>query len=98
MIGLAGTDAKCRWVENLGADVCLNYKSPSFKQDLTKETEGFVEIYFGGLFFTSIRIQVPGANLLPSRQRWGRNIRFHVDQVGKVWTCGGLVIASSCIL
>ncbi|EEU39708.1 uncharacterized protein NECHADRAFT_70580 [Fusarium vanettenii 77-13-4] len=46
VIGLAGTDAKCRWVENLGADVCLNYKSPSFKQDLTKETEGFVEIYF----------------------------------------------------
>ncbi|KAJ5096213.1 hypothetical protein NUU61_005569 [Penicillium alfredii] len=46
VIGIAGTDAKCRWVEKLGADVCLNYKSPSFKQELTQETEGFVEIYF----------------------------------------------------
>ncbi|KAJ5728537.1 hypothetical protein N7493_004867 [Penicillium malachiteum] len=46
VIGIAGTDEKCRWVEKLGADVCVNYKSPSFKEDLTKETEGFVEIYF----------------------------------------------------
>jgi NADPH-dependent curcumin reductase CurA len=36
-------------VEKLGADICLNYKSPSFKQNLTHETEGFVEIYFGDL-------------------------------------------------
>lgn len=47
VIGIAGTDDKCRWVEKLGADVCLDYKSSSFKQELTKETEGFVEIYFG---------------------------------------------------
>lgn len=47
VIGIAGTDAKCRWVEKLGADVCLNYKSPSFKADLTKETDSFVEVYFG---------------------------------------------------
>lgn len=47
MIGIAGTDAKCKWVESLGADVCLNYKSASFKQQLTDETQGFVEIYFG---------------------------------------------------
>ncbi|KAJ5643653.1 uncharacterized protein N7484_006160 [Penicillium longicatenatum] len=49
VIGIAGTDEKCRWVEKLGADICLNYKSPSFKQNLTHETEGFVEIYFGEL-------------------------------------------------
>ena len=47
VIGIAGADAKCRWVEKLGADVCINYKSPSFKVDLTRETEGFVEVYFG---------------------------------------------------
>ena len=47
IIGIAGTDEKCEWVEKLGADACVNYKSPSFKQDLIKETEGFVEIYFG---------------------------------------------------
>ncbi|KAI8271022.1 hypothetical protein K4K58_004023 [Colletotrichum sp. SAR11_239] len=46
VIGIAGSDEKCRWVENLGADICLNYKSDAFKQQLTKETEGFVEIYF----------------------------------------------------
>ncbi|KAJ6011083.1 hypothetical protein N7451_002495 [Penicillium sp. IBT 35674x] len=46
VIGIAGTDEKCRWVKKLGADICLNYKSPSFKQDLTQATEGFVEIYF----------------------------------------------------
>lgn len=47
MIGISGTDDKCRWVEKLGADVCINYKSPSFKEELTKATEGFVEVYFG---------------------------------------------------
>ncbi|KAL4961706.1 MDR family NADP-dependent oxidoreductase [Aspergillus stella-maris] len=46
VIGIAGTDDKCRWVEKLGADVCINYKKDSFKEDLTKATEGFVEVYF----------------------------------------------------
>ena len=46
VIGMAGTDEKCRWVESLGADICLNYKSPGFKNDLVKATEGFVEVYF----------------------------------------------------
>ncbi|KAK5709018.1 quinone oxidoreductase [Elasticomyces elasticus] len=26
-IGIAGTDDKCKWVEKLGADICLSYKS-----------------------------------------------------------------------
>ncbi|KAL4762113.1 MDR family NADP-dependent oxidoreductase [Aspergillus foveolatus] len=46
VIGIAGTDDKCRWVEKLGADICINYKKDSFEQDLIKETEGFVEVYF----------------------------------------------------
>lgn len=46
IIGIAGTDAKCRWVETLGADVCLNYKSAAFKEDLKKATKGFVEVFF----------------------------------------------------
>jgi NADPH-dependent curcumin reductase CurA len=54
VIGIAGTDEKCRWVEKLGADVCVNYKSSSFRQELTKETEGFVEIYFGESFAESM--------------------------------------------
>ncbi|KAJ5092851.1 hypothetical protein N7456_008712 [Penicillium angulare] len=46
VIGIAGTDEKCRWVEKLGADVCLNYKSASYKQDLEKETSDLVNVFF----------------------------------------------------
>ncbi len=46
VIGIAGSEEKCRWVESLGADVCLNYKKASFKEDLFRETEGFVEVFF----------------------------------------------------
>ncbi|KAK5331668.1 quinone oxidoreductase [Exophiala xenobiotica] len=46
VIGIAGTDDKCRWVESLGADKCLNYKSPSFASDLEKATQDGVDIFF----------------------------------------------------
>ncbi|KAJ4248387.1 quinone oxidoreductase [Fusarium torreyae] len=51
VIGIAGTDEKCRWVEELGADKCksslsLNYKSPTFKQDLHEATSAGVDLYF----------------------------------------------------
>jgi len=49
VIGIAGTDDKCKWVESLGADICLNYKSSSFAEDLKKETpgpDGFANVYF----------------------------------------------------
>ncbi|MCJ1467717.1 hypothetical protein MMC07_006342 [Pseudocyphellaria aurata] len=46
VIGMAGSDEKCRWVESLGADACLNYKNETFKDDLIKATEGYVEVYF----------------------------------------------------
>lgn len=46
VIGIAGSDSKCRWVESLGADVCLNYKSASFASDLKKETPDFADVYF----------------------------------------------------
>ena len=46
VIGMAGEPAKCKWVESLGADICLNYKDSDFKQKLIKETEGYVEVYF----------------------------------------------------
>jgi len=47
VIGIAGSDDKCRWVEkSLGADVCLNYKASTFKEDLIKETKGFIDVYF----------------------------------------------------
>lgn len=46
VIGMAGSDEKCKWVESLGADVCLNYKDKEFRERLNKETDGFVEVYF----------------------------------------------------
>ena len=46
VVAMAGTDEKCKWVESLGADVCLNYKSQDFREKLGRATEGFVEIYF----------------------------------------------------
>ncbi|KAF2875273.1 hypothetical protein BDV95DRAFT_312690 [Massariosphaeria phaeospora] len=46
VVGIAGSDAKCRWVESLGADVCVNYKAADFKAQLWKATEGFVDVYF----------------------------------------------------
>jgi NADPH-dependent curcumin reductase CurA len=46
VIGLAGTDDKCRWVESLGADKCINYKSPDWREQLIAATDGFVDIYF----------------------------------------------------
>ncbi|KAH8704579.1 hypothetical protein GQ44DRAFT_663840 [Phaeosphaeriaceae sp. PMI808] len=46
VIGIAGGEAKCRHVESLGADICIDYKSPSFVSDLKAATEGFVEVYF----------------------------------------------------
>jgi NADPH-dependent curcumin reductase CurA len=46
VIGIAGGAKKCKWVESLGADVCIDYKSASFEDDLKKATEGFVQVYF----------------------------------------------------
>ncbi|KAF1809824.1 NAD(P)-binding protein [Eremomyces bilateralis CBS 781.70] len=46
VIGIAGTDAKCRWVESLGADICLNYTSKDFEVALKEATDGFVEVFF----------------------------------------------------
>ncbi|CAG7925985.1 unnamed protein product [Penicillium olsonii] len=46
VIGIAGSDLKCKWVESLGADICLNYKSSTFAEDLVQATPEFVNLYF----------------------------------------------------
>ncbi|KAK3690801.1 quinone oxidoreductase [Vermiconidia calcicola] len=49
VIGMAGSDEKCKWVESLGADLCLNYKSSSFEEDIKKALpapDGFANVYF----------------------------------------------------
>ncbi len=66
VIGIAGSEGKCRWVESLGADVCLNYKKASFKEDLFKETEGFVEVFFDNVGGEILDL------MLTRLKRWGR--------------------------
>ena len=46
VIGIAGGEKKCRYVESLGADVCVDYKAADFEEQLIKATEGYVEVYF----------------------------------------------------
>ncbi|OOQ83279.1 NADP-dependent leukotriene B4 12-hydroxydehydrogenase [Penicillium brasilianum] len=46
VIGIAGSDSKCKWVESLGADMCLNYKSSTFPEELAQVTPEFVNVYF----------------------------------------------------
>ncbi|KAF7549737.1 hypothetical protein G7046_g8249 [Stylonectria norvegica] len=47
VIGIAGSDEKCAWVVNeLGANACVNYKSPTFLEDLKAATPDEVDLYF----------------------------------------------------
>lgn len=46
VVGIAGSDEKCRWVEKLGADKCLNYKSKTFAEDLKEACGDGVDVFF----------------------------------------------------
>ncbi|KAL2817473.1 hypothetical protein BDW59DRAFT_182221 [Aspergillus cavernicola] len=46
IIGIAGSEENCRWVEKLGADICLSSKSSSFALDLKEATKDGVDVYF----------------------------------------------------
>ena len=47
VVGIAGSDEKCAWVrEYLGAHACVNYKSPTFEEDLRAATPDEVDVYF----------------------------------------------------
>ena len=47
VIGIAGSDEKCAWVrDHLGAYACVNYKSPTFVEDLKAATPDEVDMYF----------------------------------------------------
>ncbi|GAA6052650.1 hypothetical protein JCM3770_003911 [Rhodotorula araucariae] len=69
VIGIAGGPEKCAWVKTLGADVCLDYKSSTFADDLVKATQdGYVDVYFDNT-------NGPILDLVLSRMaRWSRVI------------------------
>ncbi|KAF5353028.1 hypothetical protein D9757_011858 [Collybiopsis confluens] len=47
VIGIAGSEEKCEWVKKIGADVALNYKSPTFVNDLIEAAKpSYVDCYF----------------------------------------------------
>ncbi|KAI2463533.1 hypothetical protein F4781DRAFT_437331 [Annulohypoxylon bovei var. microspora] len=47
VVGLAGSDDKCRVLtEELGFDVALNYKSPTFAEDFVKATPDYIDVYW----------------------------------------------------
>lgn len=46
VIGIAGGPEKCRWVESLGADVCVDYKASGWREALLQATEGRVDVFF----------------------------------------------------
>lgn len=47
VIGISGSDEKCKYVESIGADYCANYHDPEWKEKLTKEIgQDYIDIYF----------------------------------------------------
>lgn len=50
-------------VDKLGADKCLNYKSPSFQDNLAKGTDGFVDISFDNVGVSIFLSTIPDDHL-----------------------------------
>ncbi|KAK6068631.1 quinone oxidoreductase [Seiridium cupressi] len=47
VVGIAGSEEKCTWVrDRLGAHAYVNYKSPTFVEDLKAATPDEVDVYF----------------------------------------------------
>ncbi|KAI3406850.1 hypothetical protein KGF56_000456 [Candida oxycetoniae] len=47
VIGISGSAEKCRWVEGLGADLCVNYKDSGYQQEITKYLgDKLVNVYY----------------------------------------------------
>lgn len=45
VVGIAGSSEKCAWLKEIGYDVALNYKSPTFREEFLEATKvGFVAL------------------------------------------------------
>jgi len=74
VIAIAGSDEKCEWLKKIGADVALNYKSPSFFTALSDAAKpSYVDCYFDNVGGSILNACLP---LIKRR--------------GRVAACGGI--------
>ena len=56
-VGLAGSDEKCRWIEELGYDAAINYKSEDIHESLQRHCPDGIDVYFdntGGVILDTV--------------------------------------------
>nr|NNM89437.1 NADP-dependent oxidoreductase [Bacilli bacterium] len=46
VVGVAGSDAKCQWLREIGFDEAVNYKHANFREQLALATPNGVDVYF----------------------------------------------------
>lgn len=68
VVGIAGTDEKCRWVESLGAEACVNRRTEDLAARLRElRPQGF-DVYFdsvgGEVLDIALRRLAPGARVV----------------------------------
>lgn len=74
VIGISGSDEKCKWVESLGADLCVNYKDEDYQDKIVKFLDGgFIDVYFDNV----------GGKILSF-------VLTHMSKFGRVAACGAI--------
>lgn len=74
VIGIAGSDEKCKWVESLGADYCVNYRNDDWKTKLSEYIgKDYVDVYYDNV----------GGDMLSFALK-------HVKRYGRVIACGAI--------
>ncbi|MCW3465328.1 NAD(P)H-quinone oxidoreductase [Chitinophaga nivalis] len=78
----AGTEEKCRECRELGAEVCINYKSQDFEQELQAAGVDVILDMIGGDYFEkNIRILRPEGRLVFINAMMGNTVPLNVMQL-----------------